>query len=54
MMIWNRMLLNVFTNGTAQSVQPAGYAIAGKRGLQKLKMILEIRINGSLATLQIW
>lgn len=28
----NRMLLNVFTNGTAQSVQPAGYAIAGKTG----------------------
>jgi Membrane carboxypeptidase (penicillin-binding protein) len=26
------MLLNVFSNGTAQSVQPAGYAVAGKTG----------------------
>ena len=28
----NRMLLNVFSNGNAQNVQPAGYAIAGKTG----------------------
>src|SRR5690625_6253171 len=28
----NRMLLNVFSNGTAQSVQPAGYVVAGKTG----------------------
>ena len=28
----NRMLLNVFTDGTGQSVQPAGYEVAGKTG----------------------
>jgi penicillin-binding protein 2A len=28
----NRMLLNVYSNGSAESVQPAGYEIAGKTG----------------------
>lgn len=28
----NRMLLNVYANGLAQSIQPAGYEVAGKTG----------------------